>query len=193
MVRFIQTGAQALDFIRTYGLLILAVTGMTIGLALGEPAVAMGAAVTVTTRRTGRDGGNLKTRYFKITVAADGDTLDTRLRKIVGVKITNPQESFKVAGTLVGGTIAIADARITTDCKAVVSRDSNAGTDGHLEAVITAGTVTVNSSSGVDTSVVTVLILPPRITGHSISGGTITFDMDGSPDVTGVLVEAKGF
>lgn len=151
------------------------------------------AAVTVLERKYDRSGGNLKKRTYKVTVLNDGDTLNTRLRKIKSVLITNPQEIFTVAGTLVAGTIAIADARITTGCKAVVSRDSNAGTDGHLEAVITAGTVTVNSSSGADTSIVTVEILPPRISGHSISTGTITFDLDpGTPDVIGAFVVAEG-
>ena len=152
------------------------------------------AAVTVTTRRTGRDGGNLKIRNFKITVAADGDTLNTRLREIVDLKITNPQESFTVNGTLVAGTKTIADARITANMRAAVSRVSNAGTDGHLEAAVGASEVVVTSSEAGDTSVVDVTIYPPRVSGHSISGGTITFDLDGNgTDAVGVLVEAKGF
>lgn len=151
------------------------------------------AAVTVTRRRYDRTGGNKKLRTYTITVAADGDTLNTRLRRIESVTVTNPQETFTVTGTLVAGTIAIADARITVDCRAQASRDSNAGTDGHLEAVITAGIVTVNSSSGADTSVVTVSVFPPRVTGYSVSGGTITFDTESAPDVVGVRVAAIGF
>lgn len=152
------------------------------------------AAVTVTKRRTARDGGNLKIKHFEVTVANDGDTLDTRLRKIVGLTITNPQEMFTLTGTLVAGTVAITDARVTTSCRAVVSRVSNAGTDGHLELALTASTATVTSSEAGDTSVVHITVFPPRVSGYSVSAGTITFDLDpGTPDVAGVKIEAKGF
>lgn len=157
------------------------------GIALGM------AAVTVTRRRSDITGGNRRIRLFTITVAADGDTLDTRLRKIETVNITNPQDAFSVTGTLVAGTIGITDARIHEDSHAIVSRVSNAGTDGHLEVTVADGEITVTSSSGADTSVVEVSILPPRVTGHSISGGTLTFDVSPSASVAGVLVEVKGF
>lgn len=150
------------------------------------------AAVTVSQRIPELTGGNRKLKLFKITVAADGDTLDTRLRKIQQVLITNPQEVFTVTGTLVAGTIAIADARIEAGDRAIVSRVSNAGTDGHLEVAITADTATVTSSSGADTSVVEVSIFPALITGHSVSGGTITFDCDSGADVVGAWVTAIG-
>lgn len=152
------------------------------------------AAVTVASRRTDRTGGNLKRRFFTITVAADGDTLATRLREITRVSISNLQEVFTVTGTLVAGTIAIADARITANMRAAVSRVSNAGTDGHLEVALTASTATVTSSEAGDTSVVEVSIYPPRVSGYSVSGGTITFDLDGNgTDATGVVVEVVGF
>ena len=151
------------------------------------------AAVTVSQRISELTGGNRRMKLFKITVASSGDTLDTRLRKIQQVLITNPQDVFTVTGTLVGGTIAIVDARIAAGDRAIVSRVSNAGTDGHLEVVITEDTATVTSSSGADTSVVEVSIFPPRITGHAASGGTITFGIESTNgDVVGAWVTAIG-
>lgn len=149
------------------------------------------AAVTVNRRRT-NVAGSRKVKEFDVTIAATGDTLDSRLRKIETVKFTNAQGPFTVTGTLVAGTIAITDARITTSCRSVVSRVSNAGTDGHLECVLTASTATVNSSSGADTSIVEVIVFPPSVTGFTKSGGTVTFITSPPGSVANALVEVTG-
>lgn len=187
----------ALSFISNNLFAILALVLMALiafnPMTLGPLALSM-AAVTVTRRRSDLTGGNRKIKLFTITVAADGDTLDTRLRKIEEVHITNPREPFTVTGTLVAGALAISDARIDANDRAVVSRVSNAGTDGYLEVAITADTATIASSSNLDTSVVTVAIFPPRVNRHTVSGGTITFGLEGDgTDVAGVGVTVIGF
>ena len=58
------------------------------------------------------------------------------------------------SATLVGGTKAVTITGIKLDAKAILQRKSVGGTAGHLTYAVTANTLTINSSSGTDTSVV---------------------------------------
>lgn len=149
------------------------------------------AAVTKVRERYDQ-AGHRKIRDYEINIAASGDTLATGLGSIEHFSVENPQNEFVVEGTLVGGTVTVADARIAAADRAVVSRESNAGTDGHLEANPGAGDVVVTSSAAGDTSVVKVLIIKPKVTKTAKSGGTLTFTTDPSGAVSGVLVSVRG-
>lgn len=190
MARFASRFSAFLPLFMVAAILTLFIVPFSPEVAGFAPLLGM-AAVSVTSRVTDYTRGR-KRKTFVLTSVNNGDTLDTRLRKINSVQIIQAQEPFSVSDTLVAGTVTITDARILATSRAVVSRVSNAGTDGHLEAAVGAGEIVITSSSGADTSVVDVVIHPIHVTGYSVSAGTITFvtDPDGAAACT---VVAEGF
>jgi hypothetical protein len=151
-------------------------------------------AVTVTRRRT-NVAGSRKHKEFTVNIAASGDTLDTRLRRIEQVIVSNPNEEIiEGEATLVGGTIQVAETRIAATDRIMLSRKTTGGTAGHLaiSALVAGATFDITSSSGTDTSVIAYTIFKPNVVKTTVTGGSIAFTVDPNVALTGVKVLAIG-
>jgi hypothetical protein len=93
--------------------------------------------------------------YFAIEVQAVATTTDVIDVDVLGQGVFIVNNGEKVA-TLVGGTVTIADARVTGMSKITVSRRAAGGTVGNITetARVPGVSVTFTSSSGTDTSVI---------------------------------------
>lgn len=151
------------------------------------------AAVTVTRRRTNVSGVRT-VKDFVVTIAADGDTLNTRLKRIESVLLSSPNENVNGSSVLVGGTVTVVDARILVGAVVSLVRILDGGAIGSYKAVVTAGQVIITSSSGTDTSTIAWAVSNPAVTRADITAtsSTVTFQTTGGVSLAGVRVRVEG-
>lgn len=160
------------------------------------------AAVTVVRRFRDYTRGR-RVDLIKLNIAATGDTLVTGFKQIDQIVISLPTSSpdgGSGIATLVGGTVTVADARVKTGARILITRNTVGGTLGNLSvpaaSITDATSFVINSDQGTETSTINYLIINPGgdVLGYTLSTTsnitTITFLTDGA--VTGALVEIIG-
>ena len=82
------------------------------------------------------------------------ERIDAVARNVAALELVDAGAAFGNA-TLVGGTIAVANIKVTANSIIVIGRKTIGGTVGNMSYTLSAGVgFTINSSSGTDTSVV---------------------------------------